>query len=223
VSESFNPEQAFNKEFQAQLDSYPSDVDWIRTGRASKANPHGEDAEWWKAEGPKMVQRWIDWREQTPWEIWITPNGDAAIELELYIHLDYAEPVKMFVDRVFSTAPGNQRPVVLDIKSGSRTPDNHMQLGLYKVGLELQYPDVQIAGGCYWMARTAKTTDIVTLHQYTPRLYAEYMRRLRVGRQMGVFLPNISNLCRSCKVGRFCAANGGADKHADPDSTLMGR
>lgn len=220
MPELFDAEAAFNTAFDQQLQEHEG-ADWITTGRPTKANPRGEDAEWWRAEGPKMVQRWIDWRAQTPWEIWIAPDGQPGIELEINVMVDSYQPVKMLIDTVFATGPNNSRPVVLDVKSGSRVPDNTLQLGLYKVGLELFYPGVTIAGGCYWMARTGQSTPVVTL-PYTQKLYAEYMRRLRVAKQTGVFLPNPSNLCKSCKVGQFCAINSGALAQADPDYRFMG-
>jgi hypothetical protein len=217
----FDAEAAFLAEFQKQLEEYP-DADWITSGRATKTNPVGEDAEWWKVEGPKMVQRWIDWREMTPWEIWIAPDGRPGIELEITVRVDNYQPIKVVIDTIFATAPDNQRPVILDIKSGSRPPDSHGQLGIYKVATELWYPGVQVAGGCYWLGRTGLATPVITLHQYTPALFSEYMRRLRVARQAGVFLPNPSNMCKACAVNEHCAIYGGANAQADPDSRLMG-
>jgi putative RecB family exonuclease len=217
----FDPTTAFNEEFDKLLAEHP-DEEWMVSGRSSKANPVGEDEGWWRKNGPVMVQRWIDWEQSTPWQIWIAPDGQPGIEIELNVMIDNVQPVKMFVDRVYATAPDNQRPIVLDIKSGSRTPIGDMQLGLYRVGLELQYPGVDIVGGCYWMARTGKVTDMIGLGSYTRQLFAEYMRRLRVAKQMGIYLPNVNSMCKSCKVGRFCAANNGRDSHADPDAILMG-
>lgn len=216
----FDVEAAFLQPFEGQLAEHPAD-EWMVSGRASKAHPHGEDAGWWRTEGPRMVQRWIDWRQMTPWEIWIAPDGRPGIELELNVKVDHYQPVKMFIDCVFATGPNNTRPVVLDVKTGARAPDNHLQLGLYKVGLELFYPEIRVAGGCYWMARTGLATDVVTL-PYTAKLYSEYMRQLRVARQVGVFLPNPSNMCKSCKVGQYCAINNGSKAQADPDSVLLG-
>lgn len=220
MSEPFNAESAFLESFETQLAEHPPE-EWVVTGRPSKVNPHGEDAGWWRAEGPKMVQRWMEWCETSPWEIWIAPDGQPGIELEINVLIDGYQPIKMFVDCVFATGENNTRPVVLDIKTGVRIPDNTLQLGLYKVGLELQYPGVKIAGGCYWMGRTGLATGVYAL-PYTAKLYAEYFRQLRVARQTGVFMPKPSSLCKSCKVGRFCAVNNGADAHADPDFQLMG-
>jgi hypothetical protein len=221
MSELFDAEAAFTQAFQKQLDEYP-DADWMISGRATKANPVGEDADWWRANGPIMVQRWMEWDQGSPWEIWIAPDGRPGIELEIMVKVDAYQPIKMFIDRVYATAPNNQRPVILDIKTGTREPDSHGQLGIYKVGVELFYPEVQIAGGCYWMARTGLATSVMTLHQYTPALFSEYMRRLRIARQTGVFIPNPSNMCKGCKVNEHCAIYGGSNAQADPDYRLMG-
>lgn len=222
MPELFDAEAAFHEAFQDELNAYPDDANWLTSGRPSKAHPVGEDEDWWRAQGPGMVQRWIDWRKESPWEIWIAPDGQPGIELELNVLIDKTQEVKMFIDCVFATAPNNQRPMPVDVKSGSRVPDSHTQLGLYKVGLELAYPGVHVSGGCYWMARSGTTTPVITLDEYTPRLFAEWFRQVRVAKQMGVFLPNPSNLCRSCKVGEHCAVNNGKNRQADPDFQLMG-
>lgn len=58
-------------------------------------------AEWWKL-GPQLVQSYIDWRERSPWEIWTTPEGEPAIELDVSGVLPGCPvEIKAYLDRVF--------------------------------------------------------------------------------------------------------------------------
>lgn len=218
----FDPAAAFRQAFSDQLTDAPDGVSWQVSGRSSVAWPNGEDEAWWLANGPEMVKRWILWREQSPWTTWVAPDGTLGIELGLTVSLD-GEPVKLFIDNVFATAPNNTRPVIVDKKSGSRVPKDLLQLGIYKAAIEQTWPGVKVAGGCFWMARTGQATDIRTLDLFSPKLIGTYMRRLKLARSAGIFLPNVSDMCKGCKVGRFCAVNNGAESHLDPDYALMGR
>lgn len=215
----FDPTKAFNDAMDSELAERPN-AEWQISGRASVAHPHGEDEGWWRTKGPEMVQRWIDWRDNTPWDLWISPDGTLGVELEI-LHPVGGELIKMYIDRIFATGPNNTRPVIVDIKTG-RPPESNLQLGLYAAAVESLWPGVKVAGGTYWMARTGETTGVQSLAMYTPRLIGEYMRRLRVARAGGVFLPKVSSFCRTCKVGKFCAANNGSEAYMDPDFELMG-
>lgn len=210
----------FSKAFKEELGDTPVEEFQV-TGRPSKAHPRGEDADWWGQEGPEMVARWIEWRNKTPWDIWIAPDGQPGIELELNVHLG-STLVKMFLDRMFATDGRNGRPVVVDVKTGARPPDSKLQLGLYKVGIEVFYPGVRVSGGAYWNGRTGELGNIDSLQWATREFYGRLFSRLRTARAGAIYLPNPSNLCRTCKVGRFCAVNNGRDAYADPDFESMG-
>lgn len=215
---STSAEQAFLKFFDAEL----SDVDVSElqiSGRSSAAYPNKEDLGWWQTNGPAMVERWQRWRARTPWDIWVAPDGTLGIELELTVSFA-GERVKLFIDRVFSTDGKGGRPVPVDIKTGSRTPPGRLQLGIYGTAIEQTW-DVRVAGGCYWMARTGEATPVVTLHEYTPALIGAYVRREKIARERGIYLPRVSEMCKSCGVGAYCAINGGSMAHMDPDYSLM--
>lgn len=215
-----DPAGAFDSAFNERLADVPPWANWIVTGKPSKAYPNGEDEAWWREHGPQMVQRWAEWRAATPWTIWRTPDGQWGIELPFETRIG-GELFKGFIDRVFATGDDNTRPLVLDIKSGGMPPRSLFQLGVYKAAIETLWPEVRVAGGTYWMARKGEDAGILNLDKFTPKLLAAYAKRVRIGRSGGVFLPRVSNDCKSCKVGRFCAANNGADSHLDPDYSLM--
>lgn len=216
----FDPGAAFTSTFDGELAEQPDAV-WQVSGKATKEWPNAEDESWWRANGPRMVERWMEWRTKYTWDPWVTPDGELAIELAIEEPV-LGEPLKHYIDTVFATAPDNDRPVIVDIKSGAKPPDSPLQLGVYKVVIENRYPGVKIAGGAFWFARSGELGPIINLDKYTPQLIARYAREVRMARGARVFLPRISSFCRTCKVGRFCAINGGAESHFDPDYQLMG-
>lgn len=182
-------------------------------GRPTKANPQGEDELWWLKHGPEMLQRWEEWRDQSGWKIWTTPDGVPAIELELnetYRH----QQLKVIIDRVFQTESGGL--VVFDLKTGSRTPQSDLQLGFGASVLKMRY-DVQVVGGTYWMAREGKCEPIEPLSIWSPALTAHYARQLQAARREGIYLPHVTSMCRACGVREFCLAVGGRKSHLDPD------
>lgn len=184
-------------------------------GKPTKTNPHGEDEMWWLANGPSMVQRWMDWREQSGWRIWETPDGRPAIELEMYPSFDGVR-VRMFVDRIM-TVPATGSLVIVDLKSGRRTPASDLQLGFYRTGLWQTF-GVNVEFGAYWMARTGELTPIQDITRFTPGLMSAWLHKFVAARDAGIFLPNLSEKCRACGVNQHCHAYGGSKSATDPDS-----
>jgi hypothetical protein len=183
-------------------------------GKVSKTNPNKEDELWWLNNGPSMVQRWIDWRAESDWEIWVTPDGKPAIELELMPSWG-GVPVKMFIDRVF-VIPQTGALVVVDLKSGARSPDSELQLAWYAAGISSVY-DVPVYLGAYWDARSGEMSGIKTLSRLTLPLLTFWVQKYVEARSAGIFLPNLTNMCRACGVNRYCAAYGGSKAEMDPD------
>lgn len=216
----FDPASAFADAWQEELDSAGEGAEWRTSGRPTKEWPSGEDAAWWAVNGPLMVQRWIDWRRKTPWDIWVTPDGEFAREIELKLEIG-GQLFKNFVDVVFATDGNNGRVIVTDIKSGARPPQGVLQLGIYKAAIETMWPDVKVAGGTYWDARKGEITGVVNLDWCTPAYVAALAKRVKLARAAGLFVPNVSNLCNSCSVGKYCAINRGSEAHYDPDFALM--
>jgi len=182
------------------------------SGRATKEYPDKEDARWWRAEGPLMVERWIAWRQVSPWEIWF--DGDRpAIELEINAAFGPEGEqimVKAYVDRVMVHSDGTM--AVVDLKSGSRTPVGAAQLGQYAESLvRCNVVPVRPQYGFFWDARKGGTTPPVELDQwsgeYFDYAYAGVARRRKAG---DLYLPQPGNLCASCGVKDFCRYMGGS-------------
>ena len=179
--------------------------DYTVTGRATAEYGGKQTVQWWMDNGPGMVQNWIDWREKNGWEIWETPEGTPAIELELNIVLPNDIPVKMFLDRVMVTPAG--QITVVDIKSG-RTPETAEQLGLYATAMELTFGEMfRPAWGYFWDARKGAHSSPLMLDSYTPQYFAEVYAEAVAGMNAGCYLAKPANNCFSwCGVKDHCPA-----------------
>lgn len=194
-------EDVFERETAAAEEESGVDRAEFRAGgRVSKAWPDKENAAWWLAEGPAMVNRWITWRRACPWEVWVSPDGEFGIELEVNVPIAGAV-VHGYLDRAF--ADGNGNVIVLDLKTGASTPSVARQLGTYKRGLEEAYPGLNVAYGTFWDARKGATGKVYDLSRYTAdRLEWQY-GALKFARESGIYLPNPLR-CSSCGVADWC-------------------
>lgn len=168
-------------------------------GRSTKANPDREDAVWWMNQGSMWVDNYILWRKNNPdWKIWRTPEGVKAVEIELNPVIADV-PVKMVIDRVFEV---NGQLVIVDLKTSARRPISDLQLGFYKVGLEMQF-GIEVNLGNYWMSREAGTGEMIDLSRYTLSTLEYMVSGFDKARKAGVFLPNLSS-CSFCGLTEHC-------------------
>ena len=93
--------------------------------------------------------------------------------------------------------------VVVDLKTGSRTPESDMQLGFYAAGLELMF-GVRPHLGAYWMARKGGLTPLVDLDRYTPEFIGKMLDKFNLAVEHEIFLPHATSLCGSCGVRPLC-------------------
>lgn len=174
--------------------------DEIRAGgRATKEYPNKEDGAWWLHHGPLMVDRWVDWRNNSGWQIWTTPDGTPAIELGMTVDMA-GVPVKMSIDRVMVTPAGEM--IILDLKTGSRTPQSDLQLAFYAAGLDLAY-GIRPSYGTYWMARTGITSSFVDLDIMPTYKITDMVRMFDTTRRQGLFIPNFKH-CTICPFTAVC-------------------
>lgn len=169
-------------------------------GRATKTNPDKEDSRWWNTAGPEWLEQYITWRKNNKnWKIWVTPDGEPAIELGIVIKIADVD-VKMVIDRVFEV---DGQLVVVDLKTSQRTPSNTLQLGFYKIGLEKAY-DIKIPYGNYYMSRTGGTGTMIDLSPYTYEKIEYMVNKFDIARKAGLFLPN-TNYCNTlCGLTEHC-------------------
>ena len=169
-------------------------------GRSTKANPNKEDINFWQSSGPMWVEQYIAWRKaNTNWKIWTTPDGRPAIELEL-IPVVAGVPIKMVIDRVFEV---NGQLVIVDLKTSQNTPTSTLQLGFYKLGLEVTF-DTKVNWGNYYMSRGSNTVEMIDLSEYTYDRMEYLVEGFDKARKAGVFLPNTNNCQYRCGLTAHC-------------------
>jgi hypothetical protein len=151
------------------------------------------------------VEQYIAWRKQNPnWKIWTAPDGRPAIELELTpVVADV--PVKMVIDRIFEV---DGQLVIVDLKTSKNTPISTLQLGFYKLGLEVTFGTDALGGeinwGNYYMSRGSNTVEMVDLSGYTYEKMEFLVKGFDKARKAGVFLPNTNSCQYMCGLTAHC-------------------
>jgi putative RecB family exonuclease len=214
-------EQAFHvggvweRYFECQLAELREKEPNENTWRWSKTEPIPA----WNQMGPEFVRSYIAWRKRSPWEIWTTPDGQPAIELDVSGRLPGCPvEIKGFVDRVFHD-PVFDRLVVLDLKTGKRPPKTADQFGTYRALLEVKY-GIKCDLGVAFMNRQATVGKPFELAEYTPtyvgKVFAEAWEQI----ERGDFPANgFPNDCFICDMSASCHMKNGPLAHLyDPDS-----
>ena len=154
--------------------------------------------------GLEQVSKYVDYyTEAHPEEvIWITPEGEPAIELGFDIDLDGVQ-VRGFIDQVIEHPEYGVH--VRDIKTGNQ-PGNDFQLAVYAVAINDMY-GTEITTGDYWMGRQGKPTkEVYKLDYWTREKVSEEFHAVDEGIRAGNFpaSPEDSK-CRFCPVSASCA------------------
>ncbi len=153
--------------------------------------------------GLEQVDRYVGYYNETaPQEvIWITPDGEPAIELEFNVDLDGVQ-VRGFIDQVVTDLESNAVQV-RDIKSGNK-PGDDFQLATYAVAVNDKY-GTEITTGDYWMGRKGKPTKSYELSDWTKERLTEEFHKVDAGIRSGDFpaFPEDSK-CRFCTVSASC-------------------
>lgn len=177
--------------------------------------PNKKDYAWWLLYGPGMVKAWVDWKAKRGWTLAMLPEGPGV---EVRIEQDMGgKPFLGFIDRVFVTEDGEI--VLVDLKSGNQ-PAGTLQLGNYRVGFYRQ-TGLMADWGAYWMAASGDLPFVADLSRYTEDyLDAQYEMAWR-GIEAGVFLPNVTSMCKGCGVAEYCPAVGGEKSDVIPVRDIL--
>lgn len=205
----------FTRHFDAAIEAALSDgatrADIAAGGRKTKEYPNKEDEFFWRANGPVFVTNWLIWRDtmfSRGWQFYQLPNGESAIEVPVEVEFDDVL-VKGYIDRVMVTDDGEA--VVIDLKSGSRTPASTLQLGIYALGMSRNF-GISPTLGAYWMARQGNIAELSSLLHYTHDRVGAWFSAAKRGIEAEVFIPHVGPFCGTCSVAKFCTAVGGDDK-----------
>ena len=212
----FNSRAAFEANWELNYKNADNGMEWRAGGRATKANPNKEDAAWWLEAGPKMVDFWTQFRQDSGFNMYQLPDGSEAIETELNQEVG-GVPLKAFLDRLMVAPTGEL--IVVDIKTSSREPASLTQLGIYAILVEKTI-GVRPALGSYFMARTGELTAPQSLDRYTEARLGSWAKGFELAMENKIFIPQVSTMCGTCSVNAACYAVGGKDSHLYPEISI---
>lgn len=203
----------FSDEFELQLNELrendPDESKWRTAGRKTKEKPNGEDIAWWAEAGREFIGRYIDWRISTDDTLQLLAvEGEPGIEVEVTVPIG-GVPMRGYIDRLFADRSTGE-PMVVDLKTGSRTPVSPMQLALYSIQLEavLKRP---VVWGAYFDARKGVLTEPIDLSTFTEQKLGVVYNNLDKAVEAGIFLPRIDSHCKACGVRSACIFQGGIE------------
>lgn len=201
----------FNKHLEKIRETEPNENAWRRS--------QSEDTERWRVMGLQFVSAYIDWRERSPWEIWTTPDGEPAIELDVSGRLPGCPvEIKAYLDRVFYD-PVFKKHWIVDLKTSKRPPKNPAQFQTYAALMQVKY-GITPECGVPFMNRLATVGKPFDLAEVTPKsvgaVYGDAWKQI----QSGVFPANgYDSACYICDVSAACHVKNGPLAHLyDPDS-----
>jgi len=92
--------------------------------------------------------------------------------------------------------------IVVDIKTGARTPSSDLQLAFYAAGMEEMF-GIRPRYGAYWMGRTGQTDELIDLDYISKEDIIEIVTKFDTARRAELFMPNL-NHCVMCNVKDEC-------------------
>lgn len=221
----FDVEAVFREQFalavseEVATSGYDTD-EWFKAGRGEGT----EGEEWWLGNGPRLAQNFIDWYEaRDDVNVWITPDGTPAIELPVWLNFGTV-PVRGYIDLVLAFGLQNPALVVVDLKSGTRKPDNPRQLAIYANAIEQTY-GIRPRYGSFFMCRGGRSgTEFfqAPIEMNRPSFDFGYLsnefRMFDLAVSQGIFPANPGEHCRRCSVAYACAEVGGEEaRRYDPN------
>jgi hypothetical protein len=177
-----------------------------------------EPLEVWSTLGPQLVQSWIDWRQRSPYKVWITPDGEPAIELDVSGMLPGC-PVEIegYIDVVFED-PVFDQLIIVDKKTSKKPPATPDQFAVYAALFEVKYGKRPKLGAAF-MNRQGTLAKPYELAEFTPEAVGAVFGEAWEQIQAGDFTATPGRACYLCDTSSSCAAIGGplADRY-DPAS-----
>jgi putative RecB family exonuclease len=213
----FKVKEIWDVYFDAQLAKARDKEENENLWRKSQSEP----IDVWRRQGLEFVQSYIDWRERSPWELWTTPDGEPAIELDISGRLPGCPvEIKAYLDRIFWD-PVFKKHHILDLKSGKRPPKNADQFGTYKALVKVKY-GLDVDSGVPFMNRKGTLGKPYDLTEFTVEAvgetFGEAWSQVQEYLRTGQWPANTGD-CFICDVQSSCAAiNGPLAPRYDPAS-----
>ena len=209
----FNPTAVFTQRWEENYRLADNGMPFRAGGRATREYPNKEDANWWLENGPKMVDFWIQFRQDSGYQPYQLSGGEFAIETELNVEIG-GILMKGFLDRLMVSPAGEL--VVVDIKTSKQAPITYTQLGTYAIMCEKAI-GVRPVKGAYFMARSGELTQPVELSHYTEKRLASQVKGFKIAVDNNIFIPQPGFMCGTCSVNHACYAVQGKESHKYPE------
>ena len=209
----FNPTAVFTQRWEENYRLADNGMPFRAGGRATREYPNKEDANWWLENGPKMVDFWIQFRQDSGYQPYQLSGGEFAIETELNVEIG-GILMKGFLDRLMVSPAGEL--VVVDIKTSKQAPITYTQLGTYAIMCEKAI-GVRPVKGAYFMARSGELTHPVELSHYTEKRLASQVKGFKTAVDNNIFIPQPGFMCGTCSVNHACYAVQGKESHKYPE------
>lgn len=177
--------------------------EWKTAGRKTASRPDGEDIAFWQSDGLKQAESYQKWLEQSGWSIATMPDGRPGVEWDADVQFG-GTPVRLIVDAIYQVG---EDLVVVDYKTGSRTPFGMIQAGLYASAIERLY-NVRPKFGAFFMTRTGALDDLIDLGHLTKDYYDYVYAAMNHSVMAGYFPPSVGDSCRMCSFIEKCPAMG---------------
>jgi hypothetical protein len=187
---------------------------WRSAGTKTKSNPFGEDLAWWQDNGLDQVNAYWDWLHSLPsnWKIATMPDGKPGIEWGVEVEFG-GSLVKGFIDCIFEV---DGELVLIDFKSGKKTPFGVIQLALYACAIERAH-GVRPKWGGFYMTRKAEVEELVDLKWWRMPYFDYCFSAMNNSIESGYFMPIVSDACNwACSYQEQCVAVGGKESDKYP-------
>lgn len=198
AKELFKTEYA--REVSLLTDETPNLEFWFASG--PYAGPRDLERRW--EIGLEQVEKFYAWRESPGQQIWVTPDGTPAIELEFRIELE-GIIVRGFIDAVVFAPDGSLR--VRDYKTGN-SPGDDFQLGVYAVAIEALYGIKPPTGDYFMVGKRGAAPRISGPHdlsRWTREEVTDIFHAVEARIQAGEFDPDPEpRKCGFCDVNLSC-------------------
>lgn len=180
--------------------------EWKTAGRKTAARPDGEDLSFWQNDGLKQIEAYKKWYDQSGWKIATMPDGRPGIEWSADVHFG-GTPVRFVVDAIYQVG---EDLVIVDYKTGSKTPFGIIQNGLYASGIEKMY-GVRPKWGAFFMTRNGALDDLHDLSHLSIDYFEYVFSSMNDSVFRNWFPPSVGDSCRMCSFIEKCPAWGSKD------------
>ena len=186
----------------------------IRPSDYRAARGGSEDRDWWRDHGPSMAADYVTGQRGRTAEVLRLSPDVLALELGFTVSIGGVD-VRGFIDQAL-VEPGTGAVVVRDHKTGSRLPEDPLQLQIYAIALRRVFGVDRPLWGSYWRARRStkrepgQTTPVrLDVDEIEP-VVAWRVREMDRGERAGVYPARPSSFCSSCGVRGLCPVMGPA-------------